>query len=53
MDACFYIKMINQLSDKYGSELIKMMERYKKSNLCEITFNVAKERCLVTAIETI
>lgn len=43
METCDYIQMISKLSDRYGSELINMMEKYKKQNLCEITFDEAKE----------
>ena len=43
MDKSFYIKLISQLSDQRGSELIKMMEEYHKSSLREITFDEIKE----------
>ena len=43
MDKGFYIKMISQLSDQRGSELIKMLEEYHKTGLREITFNEAKK----------
>lgn len=41
-DAEFYIQMISQLSDRYGNELINMMEENKKSNLREITYEEAR-----------
>ena len=39
----FYIILISQLSDRYGNELINMIEQYNKSNLREITYEEAKE----------
>ena len=38
-----YIKLISLSSDRYGNELIAMMEQYNKPNLREITYEEAKE----------
>ena len=38
-----YINLISQLSDKYGNELINMMDYYNKRSLMEITYEEAKE----------
>ena len=43
LDKDDYIEMISLLSDQYGNELIKMMERYNKPNLREITYEEAIE----------
>ena len=43
MDKWHYIRLVSKASDNYGSELVNMMEKYNKNNLCEITLEESKE----------
>ena len=38
-----YIKLLSDISDRYGDKLLLLLERYSKNNLQEITFEEAKE----------
>ena len=38
-----YIKLLSDISDRYGDKLLLLLERYNKNNLQEITFEEAKE----------
>ena len=40
-----YIKLLSDISDRYGDKLLLLLERYSKNNLQEITFEEAKEFC--------
>ena len=43
MDKWHYIRLVSKVSDAYGSELVKMMDKYEKDNLLQITLEEAKE----------
>lgn len=43
MDKEFYIRLISNMSDKYGGLLIELMEKYGRENLQEVTLDEAKE----------
>lgn len=43
MDKWDYIKLVSNISDNYGNELINMMEKYNKTNLQQITCEEAKK----------
>ena len=38
-----YIKLLSDISDRYGDKLLLLLEQYNKNNLQEITFEEAKE----------
>ena len=38
-----YIKLLSDISDRYGDKLLLLLERYNKNNLQEITFEEVKE----------
>ena len=38
-----YIKLLSNISDKYGDKLLLLLERYNKNNLKEITLEEVKE----------
>ena len=38
-----YIKLLSDISDRYGDKLLLLLERYNKNNLQEIIFEEAKE----------
>ena len=40
-----YIKLLSDISDRYGDKLLLLLKRYNKNNLQEITFKEAKEFC--------
>ena len=40
-----YIKLLSDISDRYGDKLLLLLEQYNKNNLQEITFKEAKEFC--------
>lgn len=43
MDKWHYIRLVSKASDVYGSELVKMMDKYEKDNLLQITLEEAEE----------
>ena len=43
MDKWHYIRLVSKASDDYGSELVKMMDKYGKDNLLQITLEEAEE----------
>ena len=43
MDKWHYIRLVSKASDDYGSELVKMMDKYDKDNLLQITLEEAEE----------
>ena len=43
MEKWEYIKLLSDISDRYGDKLLLLLERYNKNNLQEITFEEAKE----------
>ena len=43
MDKWHYIRLVSKASDAYGSELVKMMDKYDKDNLLQITLEDAEE----------
>lgn len=43
MDKWEYIKLLSNISDRYGDKLLLLLERYNKNNLQEITFEEVKE----------
>ena len=43
MSKDYYTQLISLLSDRYGSELVEMLDRYNKHGLNEITEEEAKE----------
>ena len=43
MDKWHYIRLVSKTSDAYGSELVKMMDKYEKDNLLQITLEEAEE----------
>ena len=43
MNKEYYTQLISLLSDRYGSELVEMLDRYNKSGLRDITEEEAKE----------
>ena len=43
MDKWHYIRLVSKASDTYGSELVKMMDKYEKDNLLQITLEEAEE----------
>ena len=43
MDKWHYIRLVSKASDAYGSELVKMMDKYDKDNLLQITLEEAEE----------
>lgn len=43
MDKWHYIRLVSKASDAYGSELVKMMDKYEKDNLLQITLEEAEE----------
>lgn len=43
MDKWEYIKLLSNISDRYGDKLLLLLEQYNKNNLQEITFEEAKE----------
>ena len=38
-----YIKLLSDISDRYGDKLLLLLKRYNKNNLQEITFEEVKE----------
>lgn len=40
-----YIRLISDISDRYGDKLLMMLEYYGKNNIQEITFEEVKEFC--------
>ena len=38
-----YIKLLSDVSDRYGDKILLLLERYNKNNLQEITFEEVKE----------
>ena len=38
-----YIKLLSDISNRYGDKLLLLLERYNKNNLQEITFEEVKE----------
>ena len=38
-----YIKLLSDISDRYGDKLLLLLARYNKNNLQEITFEEVKE----------
>ena len=43
MEKWEYIKLLSDISDRYGDKLLLLLERYNKNNLQEITFEEVKE----------
>ena len=43
MDKWHYLRLVSKASDAYGSELVKMMDKYEKDNLLQITLEEAEE----------
>ena len=51
MNKWYYIRLISDVSNRYGDKLLMMLEHYGKNNLQEITFEEAKEFCEKLNIE--